>query len=161
MKMILKNKVKQDISKYPKRQQLYYVYRTIINRRNFEYTLKNLFSYFFLCRNCSKREKLWRGPAKRDLYLNRAIVKLNKDMGVMDLLFRAHIVKEMQQILFNKSDRMLMQMQKRRVIDSATTSSEEHLPENQKALVNVNPDNLRRVFSQDNEGERAKFRYNL
>ena len=96
-----------------------------MNRRNFEYSLRHLFNYFLRFRKCRKNDKLRGGPAKRDLYLNRAIVKLKKDMSVSKLLSRAQIVEEMHQILFNGSDRMLMQMQKRRVVSSSSSSAAE------------------------------------
>merc|ERR1719464_866256 len=108
MKKLIKAKATQDISNYPKRQQLYYIYRTIMNRRNFEYTFRHLLKYFLYCRNCKKNNSLKSGAAKRDLYLNRAIVKLRDDRSITKLLSRAQIVEEMQEILFNKSDRMLM-----------------------------------------------------
>ena len=59
-------------------------------------------------------------------------------MGIVKLLSRAQIVEEMHQILFNKSDRMLMQMQKRRVVSSNSSVSEED--ENETEFV---PDNIR------------------
>ena len=102
MKKTLKAKANQDISTYPKRQQLYYIYRTIMNRRNFEYTFRHLINYFLHCRSCKKNSSLKLGVAKRDLYLNRAIVKLQHDMSVTKLLSRAQIVEEMQEILFNR-----------------------------------------------------------
>ena len=79
-----------------------------MNRRNFEYSLRHLCTFFLRWRRCRKDEKLRSGPGKRDLYLNRAIVKLKNDMSVSKLLSRAQIVEEMHQILFNGSDRMLM-----------------------------------------------------
>ena len=81
-----------------------------MNRRNFEYSFKNLLSYFLLCRNYKKNSDLRHGPAKRDLYLNKAIGKLREDMDIVKLLNRAQVVEEMHEILFNKSDRMLMQV---------------------------------------------------
>ena len=125
MKQTLKEKSLQNIGSTPKRQQLFYIYRLIMNRRNFEYSLKHLFKYFCLCRSLRRNDKLRQGPAKRDLYLNRAIVKLKKDMSIVKLLNRAQIVEEMHQILFNKSDRMLMEMQKRRVVSSNSSVSDE------------------------------------
>ena len=89
MKDKLKEKSNARISKFPKRQQLYYIYRTVMNWRNFEYQYKHLLEYFLLCRNRKKINDLRRGPAKRDLYLNRAIGKLKKDMDIVKLLNRA------------------------------------------------------------------------
>jgi len=79
-----------------------------MNRRNFEYTFRHLIKFFLNCRNCKKNSSLKSGAARRDLYLNRAIVKLRSDRSITKLLSRAQIVEEMQEILFNKSDRMLM-----------------------------------------------------
>ena len=95
LKHIMKEKSKQDISTFPKRQQLFYIYKTIMNRRNFEYSLRHIFTFFLRCRNCKKNDALRHGPSKRDLYLNRAIGKLKNDMSVNKLLSRAQIVEEM------------------------------------------------------------------
>ena len=123
--LIMKKKAKQDISTKPKRQQLFYIYKRIMNRRNFEYSLRHILNYFISCRQCKKNESLREGASKRDLYLNRAIVKLKNDMSVTKLLSRAQVMQEMHQILFNPSDRMLMKLQKRGVVSSNTESAEE------------------------------------
>ena len=81
-----------------------------MNRRNFEYSLRHLFKYFLGCRNCRNNKSLKYGPSKRDLYLNRIIVKLKSALSVNSLLTSGQNVEEMHQILFNKQDRMLMQM---------------------------------------------------
>ena len=108
IKKILKEKAKQDIGVIPKRQRLFFMYKSIMNRRNFEYTLRHMFNYFSRCRFCKKNDTLRHGPSKRDMYLNRAIGKLKSDMSVKKLLNRAQIVEEMHQILFNPSDRTMM-----------------------------------------------------
>ena len=81
-----------------------------MNRRNFEYHFKHLIEYFMFCRKYKKIENLRSGPSKRDLYLNKAIAKLKEDMDIVKYLNRAQVVEEMHEILFNKSDRMLMQV---------------------------------------------------
>ena len=92
MKGIIKAKADARISKFPKRQQLYYIYRTVMNRRNFEYHFKHLISYFLLCRNRKKNEDLRNMSGKRDLYLNKAIIKLKNDLDIVKLLSRANVV---------------------------------------------------------------------
>ena len=121
-----------------------------MNRRNFEYRFKNLCSYFLLCRNYKKNNDLRRGPAKRDLYLNRAIVKLKEDMDIVHYLNQAQVVEEMHEILFNKSDRMLMQVQKRQVIQSSESSSAESTL-NRRARDDFNTTDIRKVFLVKNE----------
>ena len=108
VKKTLKTRAHQNISTYPKRQQLYYIYKTIMNRRTFEYSLRHLMKYFLFCRQLKSNDKMKKGPSKRDMFLNRAIVKLKEDMSIMKLLSRAQIVEEMLGILFNKSDWLLM-----------------------------------------------------
>ena len=85
---------KQNISISPKRQQLYYIYRTVMNRRNFEYSLKHLFNYFFKFRMCRKNDSLRQGEARRDLFMNRAIKKLKNSLSVIKLLSMAQMVEE-------------------------------------------------------------------
>ena len=93
-KKSLKEKAKQKISNKPKRQQLYHIYRTIMNRRNFEYSLRHLMSFFIKFRMCRKIDNLRQGNAKRDLYLNRAIKKLKNGLSVTKLLSVAQMVEE-------------------------------------------------------------------
>ena len=75
------------ISKRPKRQQLYYLYRIIMNRRTFEYSLRHVFQYYLRCFYCRSREALRRiADGKRELYYERASRKLQKDLDIVTLL---------------------------------------------------------------------------
>ena len=79
------------VSKVPKRQQLYWIYKTVMNRRNFEYGVKHTCEYYLKCRR-------WRNPkekdaegnmrwksngARRDWLMNRAKNRLNTDLDVI------------------------------------------------------------------------------
>lgn len=44
--------INPPVSKKPKRQQLYWIYKTVMNRRNFRYSVGATFSYFFTFRFC-------------------------------------------------------------------------------------------------------------
>jgi len=60
MKKSMKAAADRDppVSKKPKRQQLYWIYKTVMNRRNFKYSLGQTFKYFccrFCCRICRSR----------------------------------------------------------------------------------------------------------
>ena len=87
----LKTAVREEfylpISSQPKRQQLYYLYKMIINRRTFEYGLRHVFRYYLKCIFCRSRNTLRKvADGKRDIYFDRASRKLKKDLDIVTLL---------------------------------------------------------------------------
>ena len=58
MKQLLKNDEKVAISKKPKRQQLYKLFKLIINRENLEYNYFHTLEDCFRCICCRSRQSL-------------------------------------------------------------------------------------------------------
>ena len=59
----------------------------IMNRRNFDYSLKKAMQYFCKCRNFRSSKFLKEKPeSKVDLYLNKGIEKLKEDLDIVQLL---------------------------------------------------------------------------
>ena len=59
----------------------------IMNRRNFEYSLRNALRYYFNCNQYRSFESLKKkNKDKRDLYLNKGISKLKEDLDIVQLL---------------------------------------------------------------------------
>ena len=83
----LKNTRMKLISTWPKRQQLYYIFHLILNQRRFSYSTFLALSYFFRCYNCRNRKSLAKiKSAKQDVFLEKGINKLNKDLDIVNLL---------------------------------------------------------------------------
>ena len=81
-------------------------------------------------------------------------------MDIVHYLNQAQVVEEMHEILFNKSDRMLMQVQKRQVIQSSESSSDKSTA-SRLAADDFTSTHLRKVFLVKNEESRQKFRQAL
>ena len=58
LKKAIRAQLKLPISKKPKRQQLYYLYKMIMNRRMFVYSLQHVFRYFLKCYFCRSNKSL-------------------------------------------------------------------------------------------------------
>ena len=59
----------------------------IMNRRNFDYSLKKTMQYFCKCNNFRSSKFLKEKPkSKVDLYLNKGIEKLKEDLDIVQLL---------------------------------------------------------------------------
>lgn len=59
----------------------------IMNRRNFDYSLKKAMKYFFKCNSFRSSKFLKEKPeSKVDLYLNKGIEKLKEDLDIVQLL---------------------------------------------------------------------------
>ena len=109
MKELLKIESTKNISIMPKRKQLYYLYKIITNRLNFEYNLLHTFAYFGKCLHCRKKKSLKNVQTwKRDFYLNRGQEKLNKDLDIVQLLHLIHGYDALQSVLFKTNDRKLL-----------------------------------------------------
>ena len=86
-------------------------------------------------------------------------MKLKKALSVNSLLTSGQNVEEMHQILFNKQDRMLMQMQKRRVVTSESSSQDESGEGDDS--YDFTPSNVRSVFTDRNVEKRKRFSTSL
>ena len=86
------------VSKIPKRQQLYWIYKTVMNRRNFEYGVKHTIQFYLYCRkwrNPKVKDKWRSSGARRDWLMNKAKDRLNTDMDVVKLLRNWQYMDEM------------------------------------------------------------------
>ena len=84
MKNAMTQASNRPISKRPKRQQLYYIYKMIMNRWNFEYSLNQAIKYFFKCNNFRSAKWLKEKPQRKvDLFLNKGIEKLKWDLDIV------------------------------------------------------------------------------
>ena len=78
--------------------------------------------YYLGCLACRKTSSLKR-MGSTDVYLDRGIDKLSRDLDIVNLLDLIKGYRVMKQVLFSQQDRFLLQMQRRDVIYSS--SSEE------------------------------------
>ena len=151
MKDLIRDASNRPISKRPKRQQLYFIYKMIMNRRNFEYSLRNALRYYFNCRSSSSLNK--KNKDKRDLYLNKGINKLKDDLDIVQLLKLIQNFGQSQHALFDDNEVKLMALQRRQVISSNSENSEARVSRKNSAM--------RSFFQSNNEKERVEFRREL
>ncbi len=75
------------INEKPKRHSLYYIYHLLLNQRRFVYTTCNVLRYVFCCLICRKSKSLrFLKGGKRDFELNKGMVKLNRDLDIVNFL---------------------------------------------------------------------------
>ena len=99
---------KIPVSKKPKRQQLYYVYTMLMNRKTLEYTFTNALMYaLWLVRSCrccpfrtSKSMKLLKAP-RADVYMNKAEARISQDLDIVKLIDKMHTVDDLKRNTFN------------------------------------------------------------
>ena len=80
------------ISRSPKREQLYYIYKIVVNRRNLNYTMLDVIRFYYggyfkwasFC--CRKRSTIKHDDNEQDRLMNKAIRKLHRDMDIVKLL---------------------------------------------------------------------------
>ena len=97
----------RPISKRPKRQQLYWIYKMVMNRRNFEYTFRNGMNYYlWKCRHArgcpcrsGKSVKELNAP-KRDLQLKKARRRLIKELDIVRLINTMRDMQETRKVMF-------------------------------------------------------------
>ena len=59
----------------------------IMNRRNFDYSLKQAIKYFWKCNDLRSKKFLKKSPqTKVDLYLDKGIKRLKEDLDIVQLL---------------------------------------------------------------------------
>ena len=84
MKNGIKEEEKKLISKTPKRQQLYWIYKMILNRSKFEYSLRHYFEYYLKCFHCRSRRSLTQIKAgKRHVLYDKASKKYDKSLDIV------------------------------------------------------------------------------
>ena len=102
MKDAIRKQLKMPISSKPKKQQLYYLYKMIMNRRTFEYKMRHTLRYYFKC-FCLRSNKSLKQikDGKRDVYFDLASRKLDKDLDVITLLRIMQTADQAQKIIFD------------------------------------------------------------
>lgn len=98
----LKEQRKKLIAARPNRQQLYYVFHSILNQRKLSYSKCQAICYNMRCFFCLSESRLKKSKrSKSDFYLNRGIKKLTRDLDISKLLEMVQVFKVMKQTLYN------------------------------------------------------------
>ena len=105
MKKLLKDDEKEAISKKPKRQQLYKLFKLIINRKDFQYSYFHAFERYLRCFRCKSRKSLkaYRNgkDGMRHLYFKKAKTKLKQDLDISGLLQVRYGFEILKSLLFD------------------------------------------------------------
>ena len=123
------------ISAKPKKQQLYFLYKLIMNRKKFQFdfvdrTLNRLSFLFCCCRKkllekwCS--ERLFSTAEKRSRQFQKGQRKLTRDLDIVTLIQRQQMHDVSKQVLYKPAERFLLQYQRRNVIESNSDSTIEN-----------------------------------
>ena len=132
---IKSNIQKHYISEKPKPQQLYFLYKIILNRKKFKYELSErvmvMCGKMFRCcrRRCPRRYSM---AEKQALLYQRGKSKLNVDLDIVRLIQRNQMNDVNRQVLFTEQERFLLQFQRRNVIDTSSGSNIENRNYNEK-----------------------------
>ena len=102
----------------------------IVNRRNLEYTFKNVISYqmWFMknlrccpCRSKQSIKKL-KAPVK-DVFLNKGEARLAQDLDIVKLLGKIHVFEDIKKAIFDHRESALLQFSRKAVISTGTETS--------------------------------------
>ena len=110
-KFVKDNTKKRYISEKPKPQQLYFLYKLIMNRKKFQFSLSDrlLIAIGKLCRccrkNCPRRYSL---AEKHAMLYKRGKTKLNVDLDIVRLIQRNQMNDVNRQVLFTEHERFLL-----------------------------------------------------
>ena len=106
------------ICEKPKRQQLFYIYHLILNRRKFIYDKCNSASYFFCRFGCMRSESSLKNlkTGKQDFLLNKGTRKLKRDLDILELFKIVRGFRVMKKTLFTKEWRELLQYSRASII---------------------------------------------
>lgn len=136
MELFVKTNIqKHYISEKPKPQQLYFLYKLVLNRKKFNYELSErlliMCGKMFRCcrRRCPGRYSI---AEKHALLYKRGKSKLNTDLDIVRLIQRNQMNDVNRQVLFTEQERFLLQFQRRNVIDTTDGSNNENFNYNQK-----------------------------
>ena len=138
MEKFVKHGIKQPyISIKPQKQQLYFLYKLIMNRKMFHYSCTdrilvffNRISTIFCC--CKKRKiknccsKRFNSAEKQNRLFTKGKHKLTRDLDIVTLIQRQQMHDVNKQALYNSTERFLLQYQRRNVIESNSDSNQEN-----------------------------------
>ena len=137
MKKFIKQGIKRGyVSTKPHRQQLYYIYKLIVNRYKFKYTAQDFVRNFIdkLCCCCKLKNssKSFKQAAIRGKQFERGQKKIKEDLDIIKLIQNnvARVVN--QQVLYDADERYLLKFQKRNCINSNSESQLENSQANSK-----------------------------
>ena len=107
----MKKARKQTVSARPKRQQLYWIYKMIMNRKNFEYNLKDGITYYWWkiihCRGCPCRpkgdRKTLKAP-KKDIQFQKAKKRLLDELDIVKIVSSIRNLEQSQKVIFNENE---------------------------------------------------------
>ena len=118
MEQFIKDNTKRRyISEKPKPQQLYFLYKLIMNRKQFKYSLSDrlLIAIGKLCRCCCfhKRQqqycpRRYSLAEKHTMLYKRGKSKLNVDLDIVRLIQRNQMNDVNRQVLFTEHERFLL-----------------------------------------------------
>ena len=131
MKRFIKENAKHNyISKKPKKQQLYLIFKLIMNRKRFQFNFKERMAVMMseIC-FCFKKRKAYLWAQKNQNSYNRGVHKLTTDLDVNNIIERTKRADVVNSVNFNPAQRFLIQFNKGNVIhsDSESSAKEERL----------------------------------
>ena len=125
----------------PSRSQLYFLYKLIMNRKQFKYYMRDRILSCIDRLSCCKKKcsgRLAKAKKRAETY-ERGQKKLTDDLDIVRLIFREQMHDVNKRVLYNSTERFFLQYQRRKVIESSDRSEIEkkefHLKTNWKHLV--------------------------
>ena len=126
VKEILKASEKNPICKQLNPQELANIYTRIINQQTLKYTFRHTLQYFYKFIGFRNDKYLKQSESlKRHLYFKKGEDLLMNDLDVVKLVKRLHTLDVDQQVKWNTNEQLLLQLQKRKIIDSDTDDEDE------------------------------------
>ena len=151
MKSFIKEGIKGHyIDKAPKKGQLYFLYKLIMNRKNFVFTKSDILldflrRYLFCC--CKNRcPQRFSKAERRSQTFSRGKQKLTRDLDIVNLIKREQMHTVNKQILYAPAQRFFLQYQRRNVIES----NDESENQNREMMENSNWQHLLRDENREN-----------
>lgn len=137
---IKRGKSKKIINEQPTRQQLYFLYKLIVNRSKIQYSLRDTFRYLIGNLNCcckaAKRSARYKEAAHNVQVFKKGREKLNHDLDIVKVIHRSMANDIFFQTLNNYEQRYLLNFQRKRIIFTSSDSMDENHREHDKTSFN-------------------------
>ena len=145
---------KNYISRKPKRQQLYFLYKLMMNRKRFEDSFKNrlfncLVTPFFCCPrkfDAKKKQNKLSIAHRQEMMFQKGQRKLQHDLDIVRIIENQQLNDIHNQVFFDPNERFFLQWQRRNVIESNSDSMQEQRQFQQKT-------NWKKLIGQENRQE--------
>lgn len=98
---------------------------TIFSRQRFKYTINDIFCSYFSCMMCRSKKTISLNKSLKKHYLfEKSQKKLLEELDVVSLIRAINEIKILKQTLLTQSQRMLLRFQRKKVIETASSSSD-------------------------------------